>query len=86
MPTCHSLDEGPKMPHALGPADELLQQPLVSTLPVQQFCCHRVQSVASVGCMQQQPPQSPPDPTSTPPSPLTQAAGGQQCCETSKLH
>lgn len=41
MPTCHSLDEGPKAPHALAPADALLQQPPVSTLPVQQLCCQR---------------------------------------------
>lgn len=83
VPTCHSLDEGPKVPHALAPADALLQQPPVSALPVQQFCCQRKSAENGInGCTQEQSPRKPPRPYQCPPASLTQAARWQ---ETSKL-
>lgn len=39
VPTCSSSEEGAEVLHALAPADAPLQQPLVSTVPVQQLCC-----------------------------------------------
>jgi len=66
MPTCHSLDEGPKVPHALAPSDALLQQPPVSTLPVQHLCCQTESAEHGiVGRARRSGPQeSPPDHTS----------------------
>lgn len=39
VPTCCSSDEGEEVLHAFAPSDAPLQQPLVSTLPVQELCC-----------------------------------------------
>lgn len=39
VPTCCSLDEGAEVLHAVAPTEAPLQQPLVSSLPVQELCC-----------------------------------------------